>query len=330
MATRKMCVHCTTSPAAVRRPRNGDFVCKPCFLEIFQEEVHHTIVSNNLFTPGDRVALGASGGKDSTVLIDLLVTLNQKYNYGVEFLLLSIDEGIVGYRDDSLITVGRNKDFYNLPLTVKSYKDLYGWSMDEIVAQIGSKSNCTFCGVFRRQALDRGALALKANKIATGHNADDVAETVLMNFLRADSSRLQRCTSITTSSEGTIPRVKPLKYAYEKEIVLYAHFKKLDYFTTECTYSKEAFRGNARTFLKELEVVRSEVIIDVVRSGEDLFDGGDGGSGSVGGGAGGPTQTLGHCSQCGYMTSGTLCRACQLLESLNKGKPKVALKRERE
>lgn len=44
-------------------------------------------------------------------------------------------------------------------------------------------SNCegTFCGVFRRQALDRGATIMKADKIVTGHNADDIAETVLMN-----------------------------------------------------------------------------------------------------------------------------------------------------
>ena len=40
--------------------------------------------------------------------------------------------------------------------------------MDAIVKQIGLKSNCTFCGVFRRQALDRGALLVKADKIVTG------------------------------------------------------------------------------------------------------------------------------------------------------------------
>lgn len=40
---------------------------------------------------------------------------------------------------------------YGIPLHVFSYKDLYGWTMDEIVAEIGTKNNCTFCGVFRRQ-----------------------------------------------------------------------------------------------------------------------------------------------------------------------------------
>jgi PP-loop superfamily ATP-utilizing enzyme len=53
--------------------------------------------------------------------------------------------------------------------------------MDRVVSTIGKKNNCTFCGVFRRQALDRGAATLGVDHIVTGHNADDIAETVLMN-----------------------------------------------------------------------------------------------------------------------------------------------------
>ena len=79
---------------------------------------------------------------------------------------------------------------YKIPLTVVSYKELYGWTMDEIVREVGTKNNCTFCGVFRRQALDRGATLKAAEKIVTGHNADDIAETVLLNILRGD---LPRC-----------------------------------------------------------------------------------------------------------------------------------------
>ena len=68
-----------------------------------------------------------------------------------------------------------------MPLKVLSYDELYGWTMDKIVAKIGKKNNCTFCGVFRRQALDRGAAHMCVDHIVTGHNADDIAETVLMN-----------------------------------------------------------------------------------------------------------------------------------------------------
>ena len=62
----------------------------------------------------------------------------------------------------------RNEQQYGIPLKILSYQELYGWTMDDIVRAIGHKNNCTFCGVFRRQALDRGAALLEADKMATG------------------------------------------------------------------------------------------------------------------------------------------------------------------
>ena len=50
-----------------------------------------------------------TGGKDSTVLAYVMKLLNERYNYGLNLVLLSVDEGITGYRDDSLETVKRNK-----------------------------------------------------------------------------------------------------------------------------------------------------------------------------------------------------------------------------
>ena len=298
----------------MKRPKTGAVVCKECFFEAFETEVHHTITSNDLFHHGETVAIGASGGKDSTVLAHVMKVLNERYNYDLSLYLLSVDEGITGYRDDSLETVKRNQEQYELPLKVVSYKELYGWTMDEIVQKIGLKNNCTFCGVFRRQALDRGAMLLKVDKIVTGHNADDIAETVLMNVLRGDIARLRRCTAITTGTEGTIPRSKPFKYTYEKEIVMYAYFKRLDYFSTECIYSPNAYRGHARTFLKDLEAIRPSAIIDIIHSGDSL---------SVKADVKMPVQ--GTCSRCGYISSQELCKACILLEGLNRGLPRLGI-----
>ncbi len=309
-----LCAVCSINSGALKRPKTAQVICKECFYKAFEDEVHRTIITNNLFRAGETIAIGASGGKDSTVLAHIMKTLNERHSYGLNLILLSIDEGITGYRDDSLETVKRNQVQYDLPLKVLSYKELYGWTMDAIVAQIGMKNNCTFCGVFRRQALDRGAMMLKVDKIVTGHNADDIAETVLMNILRGDIARLRRCTAITTGTEGAIPRSKPFKYTYEKEIVMYAYFKKLDYFSTECVYSPNAYRGHARAYLKDIESIRPSAIIDIIHSGDSLLVKSD---------VKMPTQGL--CSRCGYISSQELCKACILLEGLNRGLPKLGI-----
>jgi cytoplasmic tRNA 2-thiolation protein 1 len=318
----RACAQCG-GRAVLRRPKTGDALCRPCFFAALEGEVHATIVENALFCPGERVALAASGGKDSTVLIHIVAALNARHNYGLELLLLSIDEGIAGYRDDSLDTVKRNEATYGLPLHVFSYKDLYGWTMDEVVAAVGTRSNCTFCGVFRRQALDRGAARLRADKVATGHNADDVAETVLLNLLRADAPRLGRCAAAVTGADGALPRVKPFKFTYEKEIVMYAYFKRLDYFSTECVYSPFAARGAARELVKDLEAARPRAIIDLIRSAERLRVAGGGARG------GAPARAPGVCARCGYLSSQKVCKACVLLEGLNRGLPRLGVERAR-
>ncbi|KAK5073199.1 cytosolic thiouridylase subunit Ctu1 [Lithohypha guttulata] len=390
-----LCESCQTGRAVIVRPKNLSKICKPCFLAIFERETHETIVGSKLFQRGERIAIGASGGKDSTVLASILKTLNERHDYGLDLCLLSIDEGIKGYRDDSLETVKRNAVQYDMPLEIVGYDELYGWTMDQVVAQIGKKGNCTYCGVFRRQALDRGAAKLGIKHVVTGHNADDIAETVMMNLLRGDLPRLARATSIVTSSAASdIKRSKPLKYAYEKEIVLYAYHKKLDYFSTECIYSPEAFRGSARALIKDLEKIRPSSILHIVKSGEDMAAlvppelstavacSGDNeeaatGCGSTNGRSSGGEmavlekrlaveeaaqyreteivlpangnslvqetlqvkggssihdkkkparkkvvkQVMGRCDKCGYLSSQSICKACMLLDGLNKARP---------
>ncbi|CAD8109838.1 unnamed protein product [Paramecium sonneborni] len=316
----KYCQSCNIQKAFMMRPKTGNLICQNCFFKAFEDEIHHTIISNQMFKPGEKIAIAASGGKDSTVLVHVITLLNKKYNYGLHLYLLSIDEGIKGYRDDSLETVKQNQITYELDLKILSYKELFNWSMDEVVAQIGLNNNCTYCGVFRRQALDRGAIQLGVDKIITGHNADDMAETFLMNLLRGDIFRLPKSTAIITGDDGdngiaTLPRCKPFKYTYEKEIVMYAHYKKLIYFSTECTYSPNAFRGHVRELIKNLEAIRPSAVIDLIHSCEQLD-------------APNQNQKLPQkqlCQKCNLLSSNKICKACTLLESLNQGRAKQIL-----
>jgi len=309
------CEQCKTRKAVILRPKNKEKVCKECFYTIFEDEIHNLIVTTQMFERNTRVGIGISGGKDSTVLAYVLNKLNTKYDYGVELVLLCVDEGISGYRDRSISTVLENQKTLGMQLEIVSYSEMFGMTMDDVVKKIGRRGNCTYCGVFRRQALEEAGRRLKVNCIVTGHNADDMAETVLLNFFRGDISRLRRCTLSKTREHVaggdtgeylSLSRCKPFKYTYQREIVFYAYFKKLPYFTTECTYAPGASRGDFRELIKDLEKVDSMTIINIIKSGEQFLEGD-----SV-------ALDVHKCQRCNNPTSSAdqICNACTMVERL--------------
>ncbi|KAG8511290.1 Cytoplasmic tRNA 2-thiolation protein 1, partial [Galemys pyrenaicus] len=292
---------------ALRHLRSGLALWGACFCAAFEAEVLHTVEAGRLLPPGAVVAVGASGGKDSTVLAHVLRELAPPLD--VSLRLVAVDEGIGGYRDAALAAVRRQAARWELPLTVVAYADLFGgWTMDAVARSTAgsgrSRACCTFCGVLRRRALEEGARLVGASHIVTGHNADDMAETVLMNFLRGDAGRLARGGGLGSPGEGGA-------LASQKEVVLYAHFCRLDYFSEECVYAPEAFRGHARDLLKLLEAVRPSAVLDLVHSAERL---------ALHPAAQPPPP--GACSRCGALASRPLCQACALLDGLNHRHPK--------
>lgn len=314
------CENCKIAKAIIVRSKDRKKVCKECFFQLFEDEIHELIIQTRMFERGTRVGIGISGGKDSTVLAYVLNKLNIKYEYGVELVLLCVDEGIKGYRDKSIETVLENQKILDLKLEIVSYKDIFGLTMDEVVEKIGRKSNCTYCGVFRRQSLEEAAKRLNVDCIVTGHNADDMAETVLLNFFRGDISRLKRCTLSRTKEQIrqndsrylSVSRCKPFKYTYQREIVFYAYFKKLPYFTTECTYAPNASRGDYRSLIKNLEKVNPSIIINIIKAGEMYADDGNVETDIV----------VKECKLCSHPTSSAdqVCNACVMLEKLRNMK----------
>lgn len=136
-----------------------------------------------------------------------------------------------------------------------------------------------------------------------------------MNFLRGDAGRLARGGGLGSRGEGgALPRCRPLQLASQKEVVLYAHFRRLDYFSEECVYAPEAFRGHARHLLKLLEAARPSAALDLVHSAERL---------ALAPAARPPPP--GACSRCGALASRALCQACALLDGLQRGRPRLAI-----
>jgi len=83
---------------------------------------------------------------------------------------------------------------------------------------------------------------------------------------------------------------------------MYAYHKRLDYFSTECIYSPNAYRGHARVYLKDLEVIRRSTILDIIYSGE-----------SFSGVEKGKVLDVGVCLRCGYISSNKCNSTCYLI-----------------
>lgn len=301
------CEACGLSKAVVLRARDRKKLCKKCFFCFFEDEIHETITSTGMFKSGERVAVGMSGGKDSTVLAHVLNILNQRHGYGLDLVLLCIDEGISGYRDHSLRMAAENQRELELDMMVLSFEELFGVSMDSVVEKTGRKGNCSNCGTFRRQSLEIGARKLGADCIVTGHNADDMAETVLLNLFRGDFNRLGRCTFERTR-DSNIARCKPFKFTSQRDIVMYAFHKRLKYFSTECTYASGAFRGDMRLYIKSLEKIDAGLITSLIRSGDDFR-------------ADIPIpRDLKICMRCStsMLSAKELCQTCSLIDKLSK------------
>jgi tRNA(Ile)-lysidine synthase TilS/MesJ len=73
-----------------------------------------------------------------------------------------------------------------------TFKQITRFPLDELVPMIADVNPCAICGVFRRSGLNEVAKAIGAEKLATGHNLDDLAQSILMNILNSDMDKLFR------------------------------------------------------------------------------------------------------------------------------------------
>jgi len=140
------CTKCQKAESIYLRAHSGEYLCKKCFLRSIESKAAKTISKYSMLEYGDKVAVGVSGGKDSLSLLYVLkVLFDQHPNNDNELVAVTIDEGIKGYRDESLQIV---KDFcaqLNIESKVLSYQSLFGIDMDRAVIQRSSQktSSCS-------------------------------------------------------------------------------------------------------------------------------------------------------------------------------------------
>lgn len=252
----KQCSKCSKSDAIYMRQYSGEFLCKICFVKSIEYKVKRTISKFSMIKNSDRVAVAVSGGKDSLALLNILK--NTLRGIDPVLIAITVDEGIQGYRDESLEIVRNFCSKIGVENRVVSYSELFGLSMDRAMEIRPSEkiSSCSICGTLRRRAIDLLSESAGANVIATGHNLDDYVQTFLINLFAGDVERIGWTYPAPVEyGTGGLKKIKPLMEIYEKELVLYAIHTNIPFQTEECPYKDESIRSAFRTHLNNLEKI---------------------------------------------------------------------------
>jgi uncharacterized protein (TIGR00269 family) len=314
------CDKCGTS-AVVHAAYSGVHMCEEHFCRSVESRVRKRIREDGLLSDSatpenpETWLVGLSGGKDSVVLTHILHDTFE-VDPRVELVALTIHEGIEGYRDASLDACLELTDDLDVEHEVVSYADEYGLEMDDVAeADPLDMAPCAYCGVFRRDALSSYAESYGADKLLTGHNLDDEAQTAMMNLLSGDIQQVAKHFDASLGSfedreiddAPFVPRSKPLRDIPEKEVALYAHLQDLPTHMAECPHASEAYRGEIQQHLYELEENHPGTRHSIMSGYEELaklaaeaYRGGDG--------------PRGECDRCGAPTNNDICRKCELVD----------------
>lgn len=296
----------------IYREYEGRGLCKEHFSIDINKTVKKTIRENEMVESGDTVAVGLSGGKDSAVLLEQLVEIFGE-RPDIDIIAVAVHEGIDPYREESISSAEELCEDLNVELLIGRYEDYYDFKMEDVADDL-EKSNCTYCGIMRRDLLNKLSREVDADKIAIGHNLDDEAQAIMMNNIRGDTKRTARISgSDPVDHQKFVERIKPLKDLMEKDIALYSKLHDLGVID-RCPHVEEgSLRPMVKSFLNKLEGEMPGVKHSIVSQGREIselveesmdFDLEE--------------NQIQECQRCGEPCSSEVCRKCQLLEEVEE------------
>lgn len=287
---------------------SGEHLCREHFLEFVERRAKRELRSQVDLSGGGRIAIGMSGGKDSSVTAVLLARFLEARR-DIELVGVTVDEGIASYRPAGIMSAARLCAQLGIEHRVLAYEDTAGRTMDQIVSLDAEAIPCSYCGPFRRHALNQAARDAGADYVATGLNLDDTAQSILMNVTRGDIEKLARLGPHESRQPGLVPRIQPLRMIPEKEVYLYALLRGIGFHDATCPYAERAQRGRFRDIVHRLEEASPGTRHAIV-SGYDqmrpLLQ------------AKYPPAELRACSRCGEPTVNEVCKACELRDRIAK------------
>ena len=193
----------------------------------------------NMISPGDRIAVGVSGGKDSLVLLKLLAGLREYMNFEVE--AITIDMGL-------------GMDYSGIEAMCREVGVPYTIVKTEIAPIIfdyrKEKNPCSMCSKMRRGALNQALLDRGLNKLALGHHYDDAVETFVMNLLF--EGRIGCFQPGTNLDRTGIIQIRPMLYIHEKTVDSFAKRYELPVVENRCPVDKQTKREEVKGLVYKL------------------------------------------------------------------------------
>jgi tRNA 2-thiocytidine biosynthesis protein TtcA len=193
-----------------------------------------------MLRPGDRVAVGVSGGKDSLCLLAALVAHRVRAPFPYELVAVTVEQGkfttAIGTLERQIRALGVEWVVREEPATLTLVRE-------------GVAHGCDVCSRHRRRALYHLAAELGCTTLALGHTADDCAEALLRNILF--NGRIASLPPVATSRKGALRLVRPLVLVSEALSAAYTRARGLA--TVGCVCGeKDSVRREIRAFLSSL------------------------------------------------------------------------------
>jgi uncharacterized protein (TIGR00269 family) len=288
------CRRCGGPPVVEIRRHNAAF-CRDCFVRHVHEQVKRAIAGHRMFGPQDHILVAVSGGKDSLALWDVLLQLG----YRAAGLYLGL--GIGAYSDRSGERVGAFARERGADLIQVDLAEAYGFDVPT-AGRRGSRSTCAVCGLSKRYVFNRVALERGFDVIATGHNLDDEAATLLGNTLRWQTDYIARQSPVLPAEDGLARKVKPLYRLSELETAAYAFLRGIDYVVEECPLVAGNTQLRYKEAMNRLEEsspgTKAQFFLGYLERAAPLFARQD-------------EAELRPCERCGQPTTGRFCAFCR-------------------
>lgn len=199
----------------------------------------------NLIENGDKIAVGVSGGKDSLVLLTGLYRLKRFIGIDYEIVAVTLDPRFGGV-DTDYTPVRKMCEEFGIEYIVKPT------DIGEVVFDVFKAENpCSLCARMRRGALHEVAKELGCNKLALGHNYDDVVETFIMNLFQ--EGRIGCFAPIAYLSRRDLFVIRPLVFAPEKDVRAAANAKEMPVVKSKCPVDGKTNRQKTKEWLRDMD-----------------------------------------------------------------------------